>query len=60
MKTNKFPIAIAAMMFVSAAFISSCKKHENEDKDTTEASDHTLVEHTTNDIVNIEIGRAHV
>lgn len=53
MKTRKFPLALAVIMFASAALVSSCKKKQETDSDTTEASDHALGENTSNDIVNI-------
>jgi len=53
MRSTKLPLALATVMFASAIFVSSCRKKEAEDTDLTEASDHTLAEHSSNDIISI-------
>ena len=54
MKTRKFPLTLAALMFASAALVSSCKKKtEATDTDTTAASDNSMSESTSNDVVSM-------
>jgi hypothetical protein len=54
MKTRKISLFVAAALFTSTVFISSCHKPKTEeDSDTSEAADHSVAENTSNDIVSI-------
>lgn len=53
MKTTKLSLALAGLMIASAAMISSCKKKEAADTDTTGAQDAHLAENTSNDVVSM-------
>ncbi len=54
MKNRKLSLAMVVLVMASAFLNTSCKKHhEEEDSDTSAASDHSLVEHISSDIINI-------
>ena len=53
MKKTKLSLALAGLMIASAAIVSSCKKKEAADSDTSGAADAHLSENTSSDIVSM-------
>ena len=53
MKTRKLFLGITALVVASGLIITSCKKKEEKDSDTSAASDHNYAENVSNDITNI-------
>ena len=55
MKTKKFHLTLGALILAFAIVVTSCKKKDKEenDSDTTEATDHGISENISSDITNI-------
>lgn len=55
MKTRKLTLAIAALLLTSAAFVSSCRKKKEDDKDTDTATaqDNSMAESSSNDAIKM-------
>ena len=53
MKTTKLTLALAGLIFAGSILVSSCRKKEAADGDTSGAADAHLSENTSNDIVSM-------